>query len=125
MDKAKILRLCNEIEMIMCEIYNTGHTMQNCDYEAVDKRLKAIVAEISTPPKSNADRIRQMTDEELAHFMVIQAIMGAIFVNGIQDKAAADKIVKEIIMEHKADEDISNALRWLKQEVSEDAGTDD
>ena len=71
---------------------------------------------------TNADRIRQMTDEDLAHFMVIQAIMGAISANGIQDKAVADKIVKEIIMEHKADEDISAALIWLKQEVSEDAG---
>ena len=70
---------------------------------------------------TNGDKIRAMTDEELARFMVIQAIMGAISVNGIQDKAAADKIVKEIIMEHKADEDISNVLRCLKQEVSEDA----
>lgn len=71
---------------------------------------------------TNGDRIRAMTDEELAHFMVIQAIMGAISVNGIQDKAAADKIAKEIIMEHKADEDISHVLKWLKQEVSEDDG---
>lgn len=72
-------------------------------------------------PLTNGDRIRQMTDEELAHFMVIQAIMGAISVNGIQDKAVADKIAKEIIMEHKADEDISHVLKWIKQEVSEDA----
>lgn len=70
---------------------------------------------------TNGDKIRQMTDEELAHFMVIQAIMGAISVNGIQDKAVADKIAKEIIMEHKSDEDIFAALIWLKQEVSEDA----
>lgn len=70
---------------------------------------------------TNADRIRQMSDEELAHFMVIQAIMGAISVNGIQDKAAADKIVKEIIMEHKADEDIFAALTWLRKEADEDA----
>lgn len=63
MYKAKIMRLCNEIETIMCEIYNTGHTMQNCDYEAVDKRLKSIAEEISAKPKSNADRIRQLDDE--------------------------------------------------------------
>ena len=68
---------------------------------------------------TNGDRIRKMPDEELAVFMVIRAIMGAISVNGIQDKAAANKIVKEIIMDHKADEDISDALRWLKQEVQE------
>ena len=70
---------------------------------------------------TNGDRIRKMTDEELAHFMVIQAIMGAISVNGIQDKAVADKMVKEILMEHKADEDISSALIWIKQEASEDS----
>lgn len=69
MNKTKILQLCNEIEVIMCEISNTGHTMQNCDYEAVDKRLKAIVAEITAPPKTNGDRIRAMTDEELAKFI--------------------------------------------------------
>lgn len=68
-DSARILRLCNEIEMIMCEIYNTGHTMQNCDYEAVDKRLKSIAEEISTQPKSNADRIRAMSDSELANML--------------------------------------------------------
>lgn len=69
MDKAKILRLCNDIEMIMCEVSNTGHTMQDCDYEAVDKRLKAIVAEITAPPKTNGDKIRQMSDEELAEIV--------------------------------------------------------
>lgn len=93
------------------------------DKEALNTAINAL-SEPKTP-KTNGDRIRQMTDEELAYFMLIQAIMGAISVNGIQDKAVADKIVKEIIMEHKAGEDISDALVWLKQEVSEDVGTDD
>lgn len=83
--------------------------------QAVDMAIEALKP---ASVRTNADRIRQMTDEELANFMVIQAIMGAISVNGIQDKAVADKIVKEIIMEHEADEDISAALIWLKNEVS-------
>lgn len=73
------------------------------------------------PIRTNADRIRAMTDQELAHFMVIQAIMGALSVSGVQDKADADKIVKEIIMEHKADEDIADVIVWLKQEAKENA----
>ena len=91
---------------------------------AVQDALNAAINALSEckKPKTNGDRIRQMKDEELAHFMVIQAIMGAISVNGIQDKAVADKIVKEIIMEHKSDEDISAALIWLKQEAKDDAG---
>lgn len=33
------------------------------------KQMQTIAAEITAPPKSNADRIRQMTDEELAEFI--------------------------------------------------------
>ena len=94
------------------------------DKEALHMAINALSAEVTAQPKTNADRIRQMTDEELADFMVIQAIMGAISANGIKDKAAANKIVKEIIMEHKSDEDISAVLIWLKQEASEDAESD-
>lgn len=90
--------------------FKLGETIRYSPYEVLGILTK----------QTNGDRIRSMTDEKLAHFMVIQAIMGAISVNGIQDKAAADKIVKEIIMDHKADEDISDALRWLKQEAKED-----
>ena len=69
MDKAKILRLCDEIEDIAKEIqertmkdsYFTGQTIIN--------KVLVIAAEISEPPKSNADRIRQMTDEELAEMV--------------------------------------------------------
>lgn len=70
---------------------------------------------------TNGDKIRAMTDEELSHFMVIQAIMGALSVIGIHDKAAANKMVTEILNEHKADKDISVVQIWLKQEVNEDA----
>lgn len=41
-NRSAILRLCNEIEDIACNVYNTGSTMQNCDYDGIFKRLKAI-----------------------------------------------------------------------------------
>ena len=81
-------------------------------------------AEITAPPKSNADRIRQMKDEELAVFMVVQALMGAASANGISDRQSAEDMVKEVIKSKSAEIDIENAKDWLKQEVSEDAGTD-
>lgn len=113
MGKAKILRLCNEIEMLMVEIYNTGHTMQNCDYEAVNKRLKEVVAEITAPPKTNGDRIRQMTDEELADFITdIPNKCGAISCLecnfNLYDKGCAAYSKKAAVI-------------WLKQEVQKDA----
>ena len=54
-DRAEILRLCNEIEMIVCEIYNTGHMMQNCDYNAILNRLKAIGKELTGDVGSKTD----------------------------------------------------------------------
>lgn len=50
-DRAAILRLCNEIEMIIDTVCNTGYTLQQCDIEAIYKRTKAITAEISVPPR--------------------------------------------------------------------------
>ena len=46
-DRAAILRLCNEIECIVHEIYNTGHMMQNCDYDAIFNRVKKIGKELT------------------------------------------------------------------------------
>ena len=66
---------------------------------------------------TNGDRIRAMTDEELSVFMVIQAMMGAISANGIHEKSFARKVVQAIIDDHDADEDIAEALTWLRQKV--------
>lgn len=68
---------------------------------------------------TNADKIRQMTDEELATFMVIQALMGAASANGISDRQLAKDIVKEVIKSKSAEIDIENAKDWLKQEVDD------
>jgi hypothetical protein len=74
-------------------------------------------------PKSNADRIRHMTDEELAAFMVAQAIMGAMSVNGITYDEAR-KATIEIMESGNSNDDIAEAIEWLRKEA-EDAGTDD
>lgn len=52
MDKAKILRLCNQIEMIIATICDTGYTLQEGDEEAICERIKIIAAEISDPSEN-------------------------------------------------------------------------
>lgn len=67
MNTAKIAKLCNKIEDIACDI--SQRTMDDIIYresKMIFDKAKEITAEISAPPKTNADRIRQMTDEELA-----------------------------------------------------------
>lgn len=66
MNTDKIISLCNQIELIIGAICNTGYTIQLGDEEAIFNRTKAIADEVNAPPKSNADFIRHMTDEELA-----------------------------------------------------------
>lgn len=107
MDKAKILRLCDQIEMIIVTVCNTGYTLQPGDEEAIFNRTKAIMDEVSAPPKTNSDRIRQMTDEELADIMQGQCACCAYQLTGCTEKECKD-----------------GAYEWLKQEVSEDANKD-
>lgn len=63
--------------------------------------------EIIEPPKSNADRIRQMTDEELAKILCF----------------ADCEVLCPANHEHCNGDCCGHFLRWLKQEVSEDAGS--
>ena len=71
-------------------------------------------AEIAAPPKSNADRIRQMTDEEM--FVFLNEITDCCFSNNDCDNCPM-KYSDELYYR-------CNIEAWLKQEVSEDAGTD-
>ena len=68
---------------------------------------------------TNADRIRNMTDEELAIFMVAQASMGAMAINGING-IFARKAVRELVESKEAQPGIDETTEWLKQEVQED-----
>lgn len=70
MDKAKIAKLCNEIEDFTCDIsQQTMNDIVSAESRMIFDKAKEISAEITTPPKTNADRIRQMTDEELADWL--------------------------------------------------------
>lgn len=58
-------------------------------------------------PKTNGDRIRRMTDDELADVLQGQCACCAYRLTGCTEKECKGGV-----------------LEWLKQEVSEDAGTD-
>lgn len=75
----------------------------SADKEALNMAINALSAEITAQPKSNADRIRQMTDEELADVMQGQCACCAYQLTGCTEKECKD-----------------GAYEWLKQEVSED-----
>jgi hypothetical protein len=107
MDKAKILRLCNEIEDEVTDIaFNSTHKHIYDFCESIREYLKAIAAEITAPPKSNADRIRQMTDEELAESIGL-ACKRCAYCAG-NKCTGCDKECAE------------GNLKWLKQEVEKD-----
>lgn len=46
-DRTAIMRLCNEIEMIIVTVCDTGYTLQPDDEEAIMKRTKAIKKELN------------------------------------------------------------------------------
>lgn len=104
MDKAKILRLLEEADDIVSALYRQG---ANKDYKckSLREKLKAISAEITAPPKTNADRIRQMTDEELAAEFPHDICSG---ITGVE--------CRELNLSC-----YDCRVAWLKQEVSEDA----
>lgn len=82
------------------------------DLRTLVTNMPRIAAEISEPPKTNADRIRQMTDVELAEMLDIydvEEVCEYCVYHG--DLACHNKCYAGI-------------HAWLKKEVSEDAGTD-
>jgi hypothetical protein len=106
MDKAKILRLLDEADDIVSALYRQG---ANKEYKckSLREKLKAIAAEITAPPKSNADRIRQMTDEELA------------------EKLRCDScLYQDMKSECESSECVHGILAWLQKEVEKDAKSD-
>ena len=112
MDKAKILRLLDESDDIVSALYRQG---ANKDYKckSLREKLRAISAEITEPPKSNGDRIRQMTDEEIAHWLNNEANYTCnICIWQNETSSCYDYMCEECV------------AKWLKQEVSEDAGND-
>lgn len=86
--------------------YNSNDYKITCDKAGA-------TADKNGKPKSNADRIRQMTDEELADFFC-----------RISECCGNDEICSMCPIYDGCAQNVMCVERWLKQEVSEDAGTD-
>ena len=107
MDLEEIRTCCESLEQDITALRMTERIEYDF-YSAMIDAVQTIAAEITAPPKSNADRIRQMTDEELAHEI---GRIGRSICNTVEN----------------CENDINCyacRLQWLKQEVSEDAGND-
>lgn len=93
-------------------LYMKHDVLANSPYDvALDTAIEAL-KETAKQPKTNGDKIRAMTDEELAE-MVSMKVCRIVKPDGSDCPKGfyfgrCDKCV----------------LNWLKQEVSEDAGTD-
>ena len=68
-------------------------------------------------PLTYADRIRQMTDEELAVLIVKYQVRGAIQAYGIVDIDQARSIEEDTINSVCGKKDVETALNMLKQEI--------
>lgn len=110
-ERCEIWKLCNEIEDIACDIsQQTMNDIVSAESRMIFDKAKEITAETTAPPKSNGDRIRQMTDEKLAESIGLACKRCAYCAGNKctgQEKECAD-----------------GNLKWLKQEVSKDAGND-
>lgn len=109
MNTAQIARWCNEIEDIATEIRE--RTISNSYFLAqnIIDNSRRITAEISAQPKTNADRIRRMSDEELSAFL-----------GGIADNCSYSTCDNCPMYGACVDVPLSRD-KWLKKEVSGDA----
>lgn len=92
------------------EHWDADERHEHADYiDAMKYAFSAITVCIEhKKPKTNADRIRQMTDEELADIFELSDCKNCTYWhNNCGARMCRDGF-----------------LNWLKQEVSEDAGTD-
>lgn len=101
MDKEKIMKLCQQIGLVAMSD-KKHYPALHSDFDFINNAQMDIFREVTAPPKSNADRIRQMTDEELA------TQLEAFICNKIKQCRREDINCIEC------------ALKWLKQEVKTD-----
>ena len=117
-DRAAILRLCNDIEDIACDIsQQTMNDIVSAESRMIFDKAKEIAAKIREHPKTNGDRIRQMTDEELAEWLDHVAGCGVCVLNEGKYRYSGDHCAHEY-------DCIQYIEKWLKQEVQSDAGND-
>lgn len=83
----------------------------SADKEALNMAVNALSAEINAQPKTNGDRLRRMSDEQLAEFLCFS------------DCTTAEKECPQWDNEHCDGDCPKHFYEWLRQEVHEDAGT--
>ena len=104
MDKEKIMNLCQQIGLVAMS--NKKHyPALHSDFDFINDAQMDIFREITAPPKSNADSIRQMTDEELSAFL-----------GGIADNCSYNTCDNCPMCGACVDVPLSRD-KWLKQEV--------
>lgn len=64
---------------------------------------------------TNSDKIRSMSDEELARFLEVTSGCSVCFLGATADECTGFRSSKDCIV---------NKMKWLKQEVSKNVGTD-
>lgn len=109
MDKAKILRQCNEIERAVNELY-VKDSITRDERIALINMIGVIVTEITAHPKSNGDRIRQMTDDEELLSAIGTGCYRCVYNNGECDSGYGKGCV-------------AGNLEWLRKEANENAGS--
>ena len=65
---------------------------------------------------TNADKIRHLSDENLALFIVSNALVNAMCTDGVFDIDTVEEFVSRKIANHEVDQYIADALNFLKQE---------
>lgn len=108
MDKEKIMMLLDEADDIVSALYRQG---ANKDYKckSLREKLHAIGEEINAQPKSNADRIRHMTEEELAKWLDNEASYTCNICIRQNEKSSC--------VNYNCEECVA---KWLKQEMQND-----
>lgn len=101
MDKEKIMKLCQQIGLVAMSD-KKHYPALHSDFDFINNAQMDIFREVTAPPKSNADRIRQMTEEELA------TQLEAFICHNVEECRREDINCVEC------------ALKWLKQEVKTD-----
>lgn len=108
MDRHKINRICVELITTVTELAETCEIVDLSAHKQITDKLKEICAEVAAEPKTNGDRIRQMSGEELAAFIDIYDLEDICntrcAVLNYQDCMAGKKCK-------------GNILAWLKQEA--------
>ena len=90
-------------------------TIEPSDVRASTQELVDEIRLVLGKPKSNGDKIRRMTDEELARFLDKTSGCSICFLDAMAGECAG--FISSI-------DCIANKIKWLQQEVSDDAGTD-